>query len=357
MRFTLNRRLLSFGILALGTTLLANRAFTQPPVTKPVEPTLVDAKAKDYGSRPVAYIYGNVPVTRADLAEFLIARGGYEKVELLVNKLIIEEEAKRRGITVTTQEMEAAFKADLNISNPPIKKDDFINLILPKYNKTYFEWMEDVVRPRLILGKMCASRVKVTEDDVKRLFERDYGEKKLVRIIIWPKGENIKDITKVWEKIRDNEVEFERAARSQANASLGATGGEIKPIARYQIGDGKDLIVEKQAFSLKEGEVSKVFETNQGFMVIKLDKTIPLEAKVKLADVKDALAREAYDIKQTQEIPVMFTELTKSAAPQVLLNGPPAQWRFEKSNLEKATEVYEQNVQPASATVPVPVKR
>ena len=34
----------------------------------------------------VACIYGNVPVTREELGEFLIARGGYEKVELVVNK-------------------------------------------------------------------------------------------------------------------------------------------------------------------------------------------------------------------------------------------------------------------------------
>ena len=49
----------------------------------------------------VAMIYGNVPVTREELGEFLIARGGYEKVDLLVNKRIIEVEAARRNITVT----------------------------------------------------------------------------------------------------------------------------------------------------------------------------------------------------------------------------------------------------------------
>src|SRR5260221_9129543 len=39
--------------------------------------------------------------------EFLIARGGYEKLELLVNKKIIEVEAGRRSISVTDVEVRA----------------------------------------------------------------------------------------------------------------------------------------------------------------------------------------------------------------------------------------------------------
>src|SRR5262245_64445944 len=47
----------------------------QPVSTQPAVPA---------AQRPVAYIYGAEPVTREQLGEFLIARGGYEKVELLV---------------------------------------------------------------------------------------------------------------------------------------------------------------------------------------------------------------------------------------------------------------------------------
>lgn len=345
----LRRRIVMAGLLAAG---LSSWGFTQsPPPAQPTEPTLVDAKSKDYGSRPVAYIYNTVAITRADLAEFLIARGGHEKVELLVNKMIIEEEAKRRKITVTPQEMEAAFKADLNISNPPIRKEDFINLILPKYNKTYYEWMEDVVRPRLILGKMCADRIKVTDEDLKQIFEREYGEKKAVKIIIWPKGDNLKSITQTWEIIRKSDEEFDRVARSQANAGLASVAGEIKPIARYQIGDDKDKIVEQIAFSLKEGEISQIFETQQGYMVMKLIKSIPADTKVKFETEKEKLYKEAYDLKQTAEIPKMFAELCKAANPSVLLSGPPPQWRFEKSARDLAEDVLRQNgVQPAAGS-------
>ena len=58
----------------------------------------------------VGMIYGQVPVTREELGEFLIARGGYEKVDLLVNKKIIEVEAARRNIGVTGVEVRAGAR-------------------------------------------------------------------------------------------------------------------------------------------------------------------------------------------------------------------------------------------------------
>src|SRR5260370_34641566 len=49
------------------------------------------APASDYSQRVVAYIHGNIPVTREELGEFLIARQGASKVELLVNRRLRQQ--------------------------------------------------------------------------------------------------------------------------------------------------------------------------------------------------------------------------------------------------------------------------
>src|SRR5262245_11729663 len=56
------------------------------PVTPPVAPTA----AGDYAREVIAYIYDVIPITRADLGEFLIARWGADRLEVLVNERIIE---------------------------------------------------------------------------------------------------------------------------------------------------------------------------------------------------------------------------------------------------------------------------
>ena len=100
--------------------------------------------------------------------------------------------------------------------------------------------MEDVIRPRLLLTKLCRDRVKVTEDDLKQQFEREYGEKRRVQVIMWPKGDDLKAIQELYGKIRDSQDEFDRAARGQANPALAAACGNIKPIARHTYGRGQD---------------------------------------------------------------------------------------------------------------------
>jgi hypothetical protein len=332
------RRLAAAAVAAAGFGVLADRALTQPPqpaAPAPApEPTLLDPAAKDfatgYGLRPVAYIYGDVPVTRAELAEFLIARGGYEKVELLVNKKIIEREAARRSIAVTAQEMEVALDDDLRITTPPISRKDFVNVVLPKYGKTLYEWMEDVVRPRLLLSKMCRHKVQVTDADIQQAFERLYGEKRECQLLLYPKGDSPREINQIWDRVRKSAAEFDKEARKQANPALAANEGRIT-VSRHT--QGTDKVMEQRAFGMEEGEVSGLFETSQGTCILKLVRKVPANTTVKLdARLKEQLHKEMFDTKLSEEIPKQFAELAKAANPNVLLNGPPSQWKFEQTN-------------------------
>ena len=59
--------------------------------------------------------------------------------------------------------------------------------LISTYRKNLYEWKEDVVRPKLLLGKLCHDRVRVKDVDVRHAFEAHYGEKVQCRIILWPR--------------------------------------------------------------------------------------------------------------------------------------------------------------------------
>ena len=59
-----------------------------PPVAN--TPGSPAAPTSDYSQRVVAYIHGTVPVTREELGEYLIARYGHDRLEMFVNRRIIE---------------------------------------------------------------------------------------------------------------------------------------------------------------------------------------------------------------------------------------------------------------------------
>jgi hypothetical protein len=308
-------------------------ATAQPPAAKSDPPT----EPVTWSQRPVAYVYGTELVTREQLGEFLIARGGYEKVELLVNKIIIERECAAKKVAVTPQMMEVALNDDLKGLGSNIGKDDFCKHLLPRYGKTFYEWMEDVIKPRLQLGELCKHRVKVTDEDLKIQFEHEYGEKRQVQIIMYPPTDDPKGIMAGYGKLRDSQDEFDRAARQQANPSLASTAGHIQPIRQHSTGD--DKVVEREAFRLKEGEVSAVIQLGgisdtdpkRGWMVMKLHKIIPADATKVFEKMKESLYKDAFAKQLEKEIPVYFAELKKQAAPNVLLKGPPPEWQVRSA--------------------------
>jgi hypothetical protein len=307
------RRVAACGVAACGLAAIAD-AWAQQPAPQPPPPA---ATAADF-DRPVAYIYGNVAVTRAEFGEFLMARGGADKLELFVNKKIIEHECAKRGVAVTQQEMEAALLEDLE--GLSIQKADFVKLVLPRYGKTFYEWMEDVVRPRLLLTKLCRDRVQVTEDDLRKQFEREFGEKRKVQIIMWPKGDDLKTIQKEYAAIRESQDAFDDAAMRQSNPALASVKGHIQPVARHTYADEPEVV--ETAFKMQPGTVSHVIDTKLGYVVIKLHAIIPPSPDADFEKEKPRLHKQAYDERLSQEIPKYFAELKKAAEPNFIFTGP-----------------------------------
>ncbi len=288
----------------------AQHQYTQAPQAMP-------AAATDYQRRVVAFLYGNIPVTREELGEYLIARYGAERVEFLVNSRIIQMACRDRNIQVTDAEVDAQLREDLKgFGN--ISEKDFVNGILKRYHKTLYEWREDVIRPKLALQRFCKDRVQVTEDDILKAFDAKFGEKIHCRMIVLPKEwAGTHRATDIWTKVSKNDEEFNKAARSQFIPDLAAKGGEIPPIHKH-FGDPK---VEKAAFELKTpGEVTPLMTMPDGNQIIlKLVKRQPPDTTRKLNDVRLDLHKEMFEVKLAQEIPKVFQDLRTRANPTILL--------------------------------------
>jgi parvulin-like peptidyl-prolyl isomerase len=331
-RWALRQLALGSGILGVAALAFCwGRSGAQsPPPSPPAgahpveELPLGPPSSSDYARRVVAYIHNNIPITREDLGEYLIARQGTEKVELLVNRRIIEHACRARGIEVSDAEVEAALADDLKGLN--VNRMDFVTKVLKQYGKTLYEWKEDVIRPKLALTKVCRDRVQVTDDEIRVAYEQHYGEKVACRMILIFKNEGRK-ATDIWEKVCKSPDEFDRAARTQAVAALAAKGGVIPPISRH-FGDES---IERQAFSLRPGEVSPLIDTPDGYVVLRCESRIEPDTTKKLEAERPALAKEVLDRKINQEIPKVFNEMKAQAAPKIYLKKALTQEDLERS--------------------------
>ncbi len=289
---------------------------TAAPPQAPSDPVPTGSKqGADYSKQVVAYIYESIPITREEFGEYLIARCGVgERLNNMVNRCIIEHEAKLRGIEVTAAEVEADFNESLKGINT--KREDFVNTVLRPYHKTLYEWKEDVVKPRLMLVKMCRQRVTATEEDVNNAYEAYYGEKVHCRVIKWRKNEQAVAVA-VYPKIRDNDKEFDEVARHQFTSELAAKAGDLPPFGRNTTGN---LDMEKAAFALRPGEISPLLETTDSFAVLKCIEHLPPAHTKTLDDARAELTEDIIKRKIDQiEIPRFFKELQTKANPKFLL--------------------------------------
>jgi parvulin-like peptidyl-prolyl isomerase len=265
--------------------------------------------------RVIAYVYGSTPITREEFGEYLIQQVGREKVRLFVNRKIIETAAARQNIVVTPQEIDAIIDGDCGKLG--MNKDQFIKVVLEqKYNTTLKEWRDDVIRPRLVLQKMCEGSIQITEPELKKVYENLYGEKVLCRIILWPPDQRA-DAFKKYDAIRKDDAAFDDMARSQLHSDLAARGGQVDPIGRNS-GPGTAKI-EEIAFRLKDGQLSEIIETPGGVMVIKRVKSLPAKKDVSFEQVRPALIKELRDRLVEQEIPKLFARLNDEAKPMFVL--------------------------------------
>lgn len=268
--------------------------------------------SSDYSRRVVAYIHGDVRITREMLGEYLIARFGAQRLDALLYKLIIEYECRRQGIEVTPEEVEVALQKTLQ--EQKLTLSQFEERLRQDYRATLYEWKEDTIRSRLLFNKLFRDKVHASEEEIRKAYEAHYGEKVECQIILWPKEEQ-KRVTMMYATLRDKPDEFEKAAAMQASPTLARSKGRISPIGRYSTGNAE---MEKAAFALKPGELSHVMGVPEGLLVMKCLGRVPA-TNTPLEEVRASLEREVIEKKMVLEIPKLAAELQKAAKPVKIL--------------------------------------
>lgn len=330
----------------------------------PPEPTLRERQLggtsdSEYGKRVVAYIYNNIPISREELGEYLIARFGAQRVDFLVNRRIVEMACQAKGIVVTDQDVEAQLRIDLaglGTAGGAIPPKEFENQILRPRGKTLYEWKEDVIRPKLAMGKLCEKLVVVTDEDVRKHFEARYGEKVECRWIVLDPNDTRKD--EIWAETSKSEEGFRKWARAQPHSALASQEGKAPPIHR----NFADTTIEKEAFSLKPGEVSRLIQMpppDKSWVILKCDKRTPPDTTKSFELERMAMLKEVKELKLQAEIPKVFAELRKQANPIVFLRDQVRQDELERDvrrNLTQAPSESPRNLTEAPRAVPPGVR-
>ncbi|MBX9627740.1 MAG: sigma-70 family RNA polymerase sigma factor [Gemmataceae bacterium] len=262
---------------------------------------------------PVATIFGNVELSRAEFADYLIRRYGAKELEPFVNQRIVRDALGRQGYTVSGDEVTAALDAD--VKSLGLTRQQFVKDVLRRQGKTEAEWVEDVVVPRLMLAKLCGQRIgPPTEAELRRAFDGKYGEKVEVRVIRWGKDEG--------DKARAEYEEARASAEAFTRLAGPADRGRSAPVPRTAPHPDPHNPVYALVAKLGPGEVSLLAAYPNGFIAVRCDRVIPADTTKSFEAEKPALVEEVAEAKLNRELPKLFAELKRAAKPEYHLAAP-----------------------------------
>lgn len=249
-------------VILLGAAIVGLQFFrAHPAASQTGDP---DAGRATLGSNTGTKVLAKVnsqTITYDVVARECVARHGEEILDSLINRLIIQQECERRGVTVTMAEVEQEVANTAKKFNLPL--DTWYKMLESERHLTRDQYHQDIIWPMLALKKLAGQTVEVSEADMKTAFERDYGPRVKSRLILV--DGNIRQANQIWERCQANPDDFDKVAREfSADPNTRPLGGVIPPIRK----NGGNKQVEDQAFRLKEGEISPVIQIAENRYVI-----------------------------------------------------------------------------------------
>ena len=108
----------------------------------------------------------------------------------------------------------------------------------------------------LALKRLAGNEITITEEEMQRVFVREYGERVKARMIMCDKLQRAQD---AWNLVMKDPSTFGKVARERSiEPTSKALDGQIQPIRRFAGNDN----LEKEAFKLEEGQISGIIDVS-----------------------------------------------------------------------------------------------
>ncbi|MFN0018172.1 MAG: peptidylprolyl isomerase [Pirellulaceae bacterium] len=313
------------------------------------------SKKKDVPAGAVALVNGK-QITYQQLTDECLVRFGGDVLDGEINRRLFTQELARRKVQVGEQDIQAEI-ARAAESNGYIKADKtpdverWIKDITTQDNVTAELYRTDAVWPSVALKKLCASRVQVSETDLQKGFESNYGERVRVLAIVLS---DQRQAQRVWDMARNNPTDtyFSQLAQQYSvEPSSRANGGEVPPICKHS----GSPVIEKEAFALKAGELSGIIAMEDQFILLRcLGRTEPVQRD--MAAVKNELYKDLYEKKLRNEMNREFERIHESAQIDNFLAGtsqaPKSKAAGSATGSVRPALDSKGGIAPASATLP-----
>jgi parvulin-like peptidyl-prolyl isomerase len=218
----------------------------------------------------VAAVVNGRQISLVHLADECIMRHGSDVLDGEVNRKILTQELNRKRLTIDNPdidvEVERAAEAYGCVTmDGKADVEKWLKSVTEQPGATVDLYIRDAVWPSVALKKLVGGKVDVTDEDLRKGYESNYGERVEVQAIVFS---DQRQAQKVWDLARNNNTEAffgELAQQYSVEPASRGNGGKVPPIRRY----GGSPLIEEEAFKLKPGEVSGIVAVDGQFIILR----------------------------------------------------------------------------------------
>lgn len=270
----------------------------------------------------VAATVNGTKITVRELAEVCMERHGEEVLEGTINRRLLEQALARRNLQVTEGDIEreiaraAARLLPLRADgSPDIEK--WLAMVTEQQEISVDLYRSDAVWPTVALKKLVGERAEVTEEDLRKGYEANYGPRVRCLAIVM---DDLRRAQRVWEMARGNPTEEffgDLAEQYSIDAGGKALRGEVPPIQQH----GGQPELEKEAFSLAPSQLSSIIQVGSGKFVILYCQGRTKPVQIDYATVRDEIYADVHEKKLRIAMAEQFDKLQEMATVDNALTG------------------------------------
>lgn len=218
----------------------------------------------------VAAMINGQALTMDVLEKECVKRFGPPILDNEINLKLVEQALQAANLQVTQADIDTEIRQTAEFygyvtadGTPDVQR--WIAGVLSGEGKTVEAYIRDVVQPTVALKKLVTSRVQVTEEDIQKGFEANFGIRAEVLAIVLS---NQRTAQEVWEMARNRPTEQffgELANQYSVEPSSRSNFGKVPPLRKH----GGQPNLEKAAFGLKPSEMSAIIEVNGQYVILR----------------------------------------------------------------------------------------
>lgn len=255
-------------------------------------------------------------ITRQALADQCVLRYGEEVLESMLNKYLILEACRTRGIVVTEQQVEQEIQRLAGKFG--LSTERWLQMLQAERNIAPDKYRNDIVWPTLALRKIAADDLEIPPEDVERMLESELGPRVQARMI---SVSDLQTAKQVHALASANPESFAKLAQEHSEDTTSKSIGGLIPLIRRHAGDPT---VENVVFALEEGEISRIISVANQHLILKCERIIP-PTELSPAQQDAARARIIEHLREKKLRSVasdLFRQMQEAARVQNVLNNP-----------------------------------